>query len=638
MFAELKTDYDYDTTANVWFRRDQQSTFRYNDGDEIENRIYAIVQKSFDRSIASRELGANITDWASLYHLSPQRANLLRPLIGQITGPVLEIGCGCGAITRFLGESGLEVLALEGSARRAAITAERCRDLPNVQVLAEPFQDFQTTRKFKTITLIGVLEYARAFFAKGTERDPVDLMLERVVELLEPDGVLIVAIENQLGLKYFAGFKEDHLAKPMVGIEGQYNEQSVVTFGKRELGRRFKAAGLAEQQWWFPFPDYKLPMSVLSERAFEADVPADFSALISEACRSDAQAPAVPTFSLDLAWPAIARNGLCGELANSFLVMLSREQISATTTFGYHYGSPRKQAYAKVVEFKCEDGEFFVERKAVSDAVLGPDELHLDLTREPLQDGELWRHRLRNILLRDGWSMRDLELWSKVWWFTLLDKFDLDASGGTLTPSSLVPANALDALPRNLVVSESGAIHFIDQEWVAPKPIDLGYILYRGLSDALFGVDFCGKPAGDFSLKIGDLVIAVSHALEIPLSVQDLLGYFEQERQFQEQVVGRPVRMNPEAFLGRPLAQRVTYYDRFAAQQQLIANKDRQLKQLLDTCTETQQKLVSYMQSTQQKNAQHALLLAEKDEKIETLNAMIEDLFSSKEKFEASSL
>ncbi|WWL44975.1 class I SAM-dependent methyltransferase [Pseudomonas parakoreensis] len=75
----------------------------------------------------------------------------------DLKGDVLEIGAGCGAITRYLGEQGGNVLALEGSARRASIARSRTRDLPNVSVLAETFENFQVEKKFDVITLVGVL-------------------------------------------------------------------------------------------------------------------------------------------------------------------------------------------------------------------------------------------------------------------------------------------------------------------------------------------------------------------------------------------------------------------------------------------------------------------------------------------------
>ena len=67
---------------------------------------------------------------------------------------VLEIGAGCGAISRFLGECGATVLSLEGSPRRASIARSRTRDLDNVTVLTEKFDQFQCQHTFDVITLM----------------------------------------------------------------------------------------------------------------------------------------------------------------------------------------------------------------------------------------------------------------------------------------------------------------------------------------------------------------------------------------------------------------------------------------------------------------------------------------------------
>ena len=91
-------------------------------------------QVRLDQTLAQleSELAAAIRDWPSQYHLDAARANLLRPIAPASGATVLEIGAGCGAITRFLGETGATVLALEGSLARARIAASRCRDLDNV--------------------------------------------------------------------------------------------------------------------------------------------------------------------------------------------------------------------------------------------------------------------------------------------------------------------------------------------------------------------------------------------------------------------------------------------------------------------------------------------------------------------------
>ena len=97
----------------------------YSDGDALEKGLLATLGQCRDISSSSEQLRGHIRDWPSEYHFSPVRHNLLRPFaIGSATR-VLELGCGCGAMTRYLGERAASVVAVEGSALRAAIAAER---------------------------------------------------------------------------------------------------------------------------------------------------------------------------------------------------------------------------------------------------------------------------------------------------------------------------------------------------------------------------------------------------------------------------------------------------------------------------------------------------------------------------------
>ena len=224
--------YILDESTNVWLNPSYKG-IAYNDGDEIETRIFNIIKEATDISVLSTELRQHCTDWPSQYHLTSARANILRPFEQTLKNAnVLEIGAGCGAISRYLGECGAQVLALEGSPRRASIARSRTRDLDNITVLAEKFDQFKSNHQFDVITLIGVLEYAN-LFTPGD--NPALIMLQRVRQLLKPDGKLIIAIENQLGLKYFAGAPEDHFGKPMVGIEGRYGKDQAQTFGRPVL-------------------------------------------------------------------------------------------------------------------------------------------------------------------------------------------------------------------------------------------------------------------------------------------------------------------------------------------------------------------------------------------------------------------
>lgn len=158
-----KAGYTFDEQTGIW-ENPGFSGIAYSDGDEVEQRLAKVIADAADLSVLSDELKQHIIDWPSHYHLSSSRANILRPFAHHLAGAeVLEIGAGCGAITRYLGEIGAHVLALEGSKRRAAIARARTRDLPQIQVLAESFDGFQSDARFDVITLIGVLEYANLF-------------------------------------------------------------------------------------------------------------------------------------------------------------------------------------------------------------------------------------------------------------------------------------------------------------------------------------------------------------------------------------------------------------------------------------------------------------------------------------------
>ena len=89
----------------LWSRSIDQS-IDYSDGDAAENTLMEILRGTRDRSSYSLELEAAIYDWISEYHLSSERANIYRFLDLEGVQNGLELGAGCGAITRYLGELG----------------------------------------------------------------------------------------------------------------------------------------------------------------------------------------------------------------------------------------------------------------------------------------------------------------------------------------------------------------------------------------------------------------------------------------------------------------------------------------------------------------------------------------------------
>ena len=527
--------YQQADAPRLWVRPDAEE-FGYNDGDPHEMWVAQTVQDATDTSSRSRELETGIRDWPSRYHLSHQRANAVRPFLPTLRGPVLEVGAGTGAITRVLGEHGLDVVAVEGSPRRARICADRCRDLDNVRVVTDVIQGFRPESQFATVVVVGVLEYARMFGFEELGRDPVDLMLEHLAGYVAPGGQLLLAIENQVGLKYFAGFPEDHLGRRMFGVEDRYGRGTAVTFGRSELAGRLSGAGLDHQDWYFPFPDYKLPTVVLSERALTGDGRFDPLPLVSPTGRSDHQRPLTTSMDLVRAWGPVARNGLVPDLANSFIVRASRSPLDTGAELGWYFGSgARRPEFRKETVF-VEDADKIVVRRTLAQPgltpVVGPIALRLD--DEPYRAEAPWTTHLHDLVGTPGWDASQISEWFGTWLAAFRDRAGLTPDAGD---DVMVPGGLLDALPRNYL---AGAGDFIDLEWVTSEPLPLGHVVLRALYDTLASLGPVATP-GDGPHTVGSLLTRIATQHGFAVDDASLAVFWERERRFQAIVLGAPV-------------------------------------------------------------------------------------------------
>lgn len=233
----------------------------YSDGD-VEEELLEIV-KNYSRE-EFPELIRQAGRWPFLYHLSEQRANIIDWYPMKENASVLEIGAGCGAITGALVKKAGKVVANDLSKRRSSINAWRNREAKNLELIVGNFNTVaeKLQQKFDYITLIGVYEYAESYIQ---EQDPYRVFLDKINSLLAEDGEILIAIENRLGLKYFAGCMEDHKGRAFEGIEGYPNTTGVRTFSKAELEQIFRRNGYEDYEFYYPYPDYKFPNVIYSD-------------------------------------------------------------------------------------------------------------------------------------------------------------------------------------------------------------------------------------------------------------------------------------------------------------------------------------------------------------------------------------
>lgn len=539
--------YAADVAHDVWVRTGHNaSAFAYSDGDEVEERIAAAIKDSTDVSLQSEQLRGFQVDWPSIYHLSATRANLLRSIGSLFKGAsVLEIGAGCGAITRFLGEAGAHVVALEGSPRRASIAASRCRDLPDVAVVNERFDAFAPKQRFDVVTLVGVLEYARMYTAGD---DPIQETLRRARDLLTDDGVLIIAIENQLGLKYFAGVPEDHIGRSMAGIQNDYTDRTVVTFGKAELERRLASAGFERSAFALPFPDYKLPLNIVLPLG--VDHPGfDAATLGAQGTRADRQVRFTPLFSIGRTFDVIGRNGLLADMANSFLIIAGKSAASpsfataAPDILAEQYSTERQPAYNKAARFRETNGAITVERFLLSPDVRSNSRViahHIE--DEAYLKGRRWPDRLDAILSRHGWTLDEVADWFEVWLRAILREANLE---GPVTLEQPIPGTLMDAMPGNLIVDDDGNGTFFDLEWSLLSPTTLGYLAFRAIKLSLGQLTAVAMPQDQQLLHTDTLLRVVLRRCGFILTTSHVQQYLDTEAAFVAEVLGELTRDIP---------------------------------------------------------------------------------------------
>jgi len=587
--ALAQAGYSYNKETLVWIRH-EYAGIAYSDGDEVERRIASIIGHATDLGVLSDELRPHCTDWPSLYHLSGTRANILRPFESELRGDILEIGAGCGAITRFLGECGGNVLALEGSPRRASIARARTRDLNNVTVVCDKFDDFSCDQRFDVVTLIGVLEYANLFTAGA---HPTLAMLERVRNFLKPSGKLIIAIENQLGLKYFAGAPEDHIGIPMYGIEARYRNDQPQTFGRKELAGLIKQAGFLSTEFLAPFPDYKLPVSIVTERGFSCDA-FDAAALAWQSVCRDPQLPPNLAFSPELVWPTVVNNGLALDLANSFLIVASLaecEGLVPPNRLAWHYTTDRRTELCKRAEFleiDAHKAEVRYQRlnQNADNPVVGSLLQHYLPERDEYRRGNVLSSEIIRAVTQDGWRIEEVSHCLHQW-INFISKLakeqkqTIDLSD----PSSQLPGGFFDCIPQNIIISSDNSFHVIDKEWVANEKLELGYLTFRSVWAVLHTIKRFGRPEKESIKTLYDFILSVMNGLGWIITNEDIARWIEFEYKIQSEVAGRVIAsvgvldwLKKTPLPTANLSQAVTERDgQIASLNQAVAERDGQI-------------------------------------------------------------
>jgi len=393
-------------------QKNSGNTLHTGNANTTERSLLNILQHCEDLSIGSEEVEKKITDWSSRYYLSSKRVDILRPFTQHLRRKkILEIGGRSGTVTRFLGELECYVLSFEENADWIKVERERCRDLQNIKLVNDRIENCAADERFDFVILLETAELHNLGAADRLIR------FNKIKNLLSPQGKLLLAIENKIGLKYWAGAPE---------IQGRAQYQTLqhpeagenTTFSYHEMVSLLRESGFEIFQRMYPFPDHLFSDVIITDTGFKTKG-FDPLELLFEKFEYFQHAKYNGQFSTTLAGATLFENDLLPQFANSFLLTAGlspgSDAVEQNEILAYVYTTSRKKEYCKQTFFQCNPttNEISVVRQSLyKQNTQNSHLLHQSLHQEPYMRGSVLLGSLLPVVSSAGWTIEDLVEWA----------------------------------------------------------------------------------------------------------------------------------------------------------------------------------------------------------------------------------
>lgn len=512
----------------------------YCDG-EIEDELLEITRNyaevEYPRIIEERR------SWPVLYHLSSLRENIVDWLPIDKSMKVLEVGSGCGAVTGALARKAGEVTCVDLSRKRSMINAYRHMDCENVTIHVGNFQDIEPDLPcdYDYICLIGVFEYGQAYIDSET---PYEDFLHIIGKHKKNNGCIVIAIENKLGLKYWAGCKEDHLGTWFSSLE-DYPEGGVVrTFTRDGLVKVAEKCGFSDISMYYPYPDYKFMTSLYSDRRLPK--PGELSSN-----RRNFDRERLQLFDEKLVFDTLIKEGQFPLFSNSYLLFLGE----APNVKYAKYSNDRADAFkikTFLTEWETGDGTVRQIEKHPLPNDAGAHIRQIGRAYEQLSErfagGKL---RINQCKLNEDFIFCSKKENDEYVTFEYLEGKTLEELlDECLERDDMDKFHALfdeylerisyhgesgitdyDLIFSNILITDDGQWHIIDYEWTFEKAVETKEIAFRAIYCYLLENEKRNKLNLDSILN------------KLGVTEAEAEGYRRQEMKFQKYVTGKRMSM-----------------------------------------------------------------------------------------------
>lgn len=561
---------------------DLETTAMNEDDRQLEEIVQSYEECDYHSQITARK------NWTVMYQLAESRANVIEWLQLPEQAKVLELGAGCGTITSALLKKGACVTCQEEQLSYCRVHALRHRqvDEHRLTIYAMPFVqcEKQMDSDYDVIAAVNI-----PFTEEGAEQ-----LLHQLRRHLKPEGLLVLAVKNKFGMKYWAGNKEMYTRRYFAGLEND----GVRLYSLSRLKRLLTETGFGWQEFYYPYPDERFALDIYSDRYLPKKGDLNYNIVNYEDDR-------ILLFDEQKVFDSVIEEGQFPFFANAYLCLAGAEgqehwRQEAVYT---RYASDRSREHAVCTQITGREvrkramyaqGDAHVEhmirsyeqlslqyadtqlkfnrcaaRRDPQGKVYAEFELlHAQALQEQVEQavavGQF--QKVFDILRR---MMQNIRNDSRSVPFEMTDAFrevfGEPAKAAILRQTACSAAADIDLILPNILAGEDGTWHVIDYEWTFFFPVPQNFIIYR----TLFFLNHENPQRKELSmerlLKTADI------------SREEAEVYAQMEEAFQRYVTGALVPYREMVNLLERRFFNVTElkadYDRVVAQNELLKGK-----------------------------------------------------------------
>ena len=317
------------------------------------------------------------------------------------------------------------------------------------------------------------------------------------------------------------------------GIEGyRRSRKEVKTFGYDELKERL-AKFFHTIEFYFPYPDYKIPECILSEKLFSKIKAGE---LIGNFKSQDYRSNQKPYFDEKLVLLELEKNNKLPFFSNSFLVLAGKSDYLSISlrNLGIIYNSDRIKIFNTITEiFEDAVGCIRVKKLLHNDidsVKMGP--LTLNVSSSNWIDSFSIQTQLLMRIKEKDIAFEELLFPCKIWLNKLISIAKKEGN------TYVVDGIYLDCTWKNSYIKDGNCI-FIDLEWEWKESINVNILLLRSISiylnDAMQMKDVCPL----FATKSPRyLMVMIAKYLGIIINNNNIIDYIKLESKLNKIVYG----------------------------------------------------------------------------------------------------